>query len=163
MSEAGKSNKAKHSHRNTPQEKSILLAGTSRFTPATQAGSDWLKSLHMWEANLCRLVVPHCIYLLYISLLKPNMSFHNSATHKSENTAISDSASGLTASLVEQIPEDYDHNMTRFLAHPQTSTERPPLGFRKIESEEEAKARVKTSWTLLVQCLAPASSNPPPN
>ncbi|KAK4061344.1 hypothetical protein Trihar35433_9671 [Trichoderma harzianum] len=64
------------------------------------------------------------------------MSSHNSATHKPGNT--------LAASPLEEIPEDHDYSMIRFLAHPQTSTERPPLGFRKIESEEEAKARVKT-------------------
>ncbi|KAL6693228.1 hypothetical protein J3F84DRAFT_380289 [Trichoderma pleuroticola] len=89
------------------------------------------------------------------------MSSHNNATHKPENTAISDSASGLEASLVEQIPEDHDHSMKLFLAHPHTSTERPPLGFRKIESEEEAKARVKTHLDALGAVLGP-SSNPPP-
>ncbi|KAL6795947.1 hypothetical protein GGI42DRAFT_99314 [Trichoderma sp. SZMC 28013] len=82
------------------------------------------------------------------------MSSHNSAAHKPENT--------LTASLLEQIPEDHDHSMIRFLAHPQTSTERPPLGFRKVESEEEAKARVKTQLDAFDAMLGP-SSKPPPN
>ncbi|KAL7792747.1 hypothetical protein V8C43DRAFT_305535 [Trichoderma afarasin] len=68
----------------------------------------------------------------------------------------------LTASLLKKIPEDHDHSMIGFLAHPQTSTERPPLGFRKIESEEEAKARVRTQLDAVDAVLSP-SSNPPPN
>ncbi|KAL6808267.1 hypothetical protein V8C40DRAFT_285740 [Trichoderma camerunense] len=90
------------------------------------------------------------------------MSSHNSATHRPENTANSNSAPSLEASHLEQIPEDHDYSMIRFLTHPQTSTERPPLGFRKIESEEEAKARVKTQLDAVGAVLNP-SSNPPPN
>lgn len=77
-------------------------------------------------------------------------------------SANSNSAPSLEASHLEQIPEDHDYSMIRFLAHPQTSTERPPLGFRKIESEEEAKARVKTQLDAVGAVLSP-SRNPPPN
>ncbi|KKO98771.1 hypothetical protein THAR02_09126 [Trichoderma harzianum] len=82
------------------------------------------------------------------------MSSHNSATHKPGNT--------LTASLLEQVPEDHEHSLKCFLAHPQAATERPPLGFRKIESEEEAKARMKTQLDAVVAKLG-QSSNPPPS
>ncbi|KAK0757007.1 hypothetical protein N5P37_010533 [Trichoderma harzianum] len=84
----------------------------------------------------------------------PKMSSHNSATHKPENT--------LTASLLEQVPEDHEHSMKCFLTHPQIATERPPLGFRKIESEEEAKARVKAQVDAVVAVLGPSSNLPPP-
>ncbi|KAL6789829.1 hypothetical protein J3E68DRAFT_412459 [Trichoderma sp. SZMC 28012] len=83
----------------------------------------------------------------------PKMSSHNSATHRPENT--------LTTSFLKQVPEDHEHSMKCFLAHPQTAAERPPLGFRKIESEEEAKARVKAQVDTVVAVLGP-SSNPPP-
>ncbi|KAK4060726.1 uncharacterized protein Triagg1_10663 [Trichoderma aggressivum f. europaeum] len=82
------------------------------------------------------------------------MSSHNSATHKPENA--------LTTSLLKQIPEDHDYSMARFLAQPQTPTERAPLGFRNIESEEETKARMKTQLDAVGAVLG-QSSNPPPN
>ncbi|KAL7906950.1 hypothetical protein GGI35DRAFT_482322 [Trichoderma velutinum] len=90
------------------------------------------------------------------------MSSHNSATHKPGNTANSNKTPGLAASLLEQIPEDHEYSMMCFLAHPQTPTERAPLGFRHTESEEEAKARIKIQLDAVGAVLGPNSS-PPPN
>ncbi|KAF3067768.1 hypothetical protein CFAM422_008379 [Trichoderma lentiforme] len=90
------------------------------------------------------------------------MSSHNSATHKPGNVANSDSTPGLTSSRLQQIPEDSDHSMARFLAHSQTPTDRAPLGFRNIESEEEVRTRVKTQLDAVGAVLDP-SNNPRPN
>ncbi|KAL6824496.1 hypothetical protein J3E69DRAFT_336853 [Trichoderma sp. SZMC 28015] len=87
---------------------------------------------------------------------------HRNTDNDQSTSANPDSAPSLTASLLEQVPEDHEHSIKCFLIHPQIATERPPLGFRKIESEEEAKARVKAQVDAVVAVLGP-SSNPPPN
>ncbi|KAL7931703.1 hypothetical protein V8C35DRAFT_282360 [Trichoderma chlorosporum] len=74
------------------------------------------------------------------------MSSHNRGSHKPDESdpSTNDHANSgvpLTAALLAEVPEDDDYSINRFLS--QASTERPPLGFREAETEEQARERLK--------------------